>query len=135
MKDSDMTSGDSAGRGFHRGRFALEIALNAAGAHVLVLAALLRENPLFWAPAAHYPGWIVEGVRYGFWPLGLWVAATGILGWKRGIARWKEGRWGQGLAGVVLGTVQIEACLVTLGIIGWNNFNNLLRGLPLHSHG
>jgi len=112
--------------------FLLWSVLNLLLGSVLLVAAALRETPLFWRNAGGFPVLLRELVLLLFYP-GLMLLAIGVL-WST----WTAWRWRPGSR---LAVAVWMACLfqwllllVVIAIFAWNNLNNLLEGTPLHQH-
>lgn len=108
--------------------------VNVLLAMVLVMGAILRETPLFWTNAGGYPLLLRDFVKYGF-PL-LWLIVGGLasLAVLRSWALLRSGRTHAGIAGLLVSLLHWGLWGTATGIAVWNNLNNLLRGLPVHSH-
>jgi len=107
--------------------------LNGVLGLLLILAALLRENPMFWRNAGGFPIFLRDLVFILFYPalLGyfLGAAAVSFIALRLLIGRFRAG-------GFLLfaGLVQWFLLAVILTIALWNNVDNLLHGQPLHYH-
>ena len=107
--------------------------LNCLLGLLLILAALLRENPMFWRNAGGYPIFLRDLVEILFYPalLGyfLGTAAVSLIAVRLLVARFRVGG-----ALLFAGLVQWFLLAVILTIVLWNNVDNLLHGQPLHYH-
>ena len=99
----------------------------------LLVAAVLRENPLFWRNVGGYPVFLREVVFMVFYPglLGYIVGVAGIawIAFKLLGAGFRSGGFL-----VLVSLIQGLLLAVILIIMLWNNVDNFLHGQPLHYH-
>ena len=100
---------------------------------LLLAAALLRENPMFWRNAGGFPVFLREIVYVVYYP-GLLGYLAGIVGISWIALKLLGAGYRSGGFLVFIGLIQGLLLAVILIIMLWNNLDNLLHGQPLHYH-
>lgn len=129
-----MQSSRSASRppfGLRRGIFGG--AVNSVVGGLVLIAALLREDSLFWRNAGGYPVWVRDLVYALYYP-SLLVYLAGVVGLSWFALRLLAGGHKSGVFLFLLGMIQWVLFLVIVIITLWNNVDNLLNGRPFHWH-
>jgi len=101
---------------------------------MLMLFAGLREVPMFWTNAGGWPVWLRDLVGFGFYPmLFLEIALLTLLSFVglRCLARLQEPAVG---VAVILLPVAWLLLFSVMGLVAFNNVENLIAGRPLHWH-
>jgi len=108
-------------------------ALNFCCLCVLILFAWLREQPLFWRNAGHWPTWLRELVGTFFYPL-LLVELLLLVAFTGACLRNLSPRCRTAGPEVAALPVLWTLYLLVIAIVAVNNLDNLLAGQPLHWH-
>lgn len=111
------------------GLFGLALFLNL----VLLVFVLLREDPPFWRNAGGYPTWLRELVLYTFYPL-LAVQFLALL--SASVCQCCALPLDRAfrLGGLVFLLLLWLVFGIVLGLLLWNNVENLMNGRDLHYH-
>lgn len=100
---------------------------------LLVVLALLKEDPVFWRNAGGWPVWLREFVGSSFYFL-FFVEFLLLSGFSLAVvASVRMGRQDYRLALVFLPILWLLLSVV-VGIVSANNIGNLIAGRPLHWH-
>ncbi len=110
----------------------LAVPLTLFGLLVLISAAL-KETPLFWLNAGGYPEELRALLLVAFYPAYLvyffWLTFVTFTSWRL-IRDFKHA----GTLLLLASGVNWLLLAVSTTIVIWNNIENLLQGLPFHSH-
>lgn len=100
---------------------------------LLVVLALLREQPLFWRNTGGWPIWLRELVDAAFYLL-LSLEAVCLVGFSiMLVARFVPRHSSGGAVALCLGLLWVPF-LAIISILITNNVENVIAGRPLHWH-
>jgi hypothetical protein len=100
---------------------------------LLVVLALLKEQPLFWRNTGGWPIWLRELVEAAFYLL-LTLEAVCLVGFSiMLVARSVPGHSSGSAVALCLGLLWVPF-LTIIGIVVANNVENVITGRPLHWH-
>lgn len=103
----------------------LKFALLLGGQCLLLVGAVLRENPVFWLHSGGYPLWLRLVVQAGFYPALMLLLGAQLSCPPR--LRDPLGAW-------LLWAASAWVMVVSVIWFSWNNLENLLAGRGLHDH-
>ena len=100
---------------------------------LVLMGATLKETPLFWLNAGGYPEEVRSLLLVAFYPAYLvyffWLTFVTFTSWRL-IRDFKHA----GTLLLLASGVNWLLLAVSTTIVIWNNIENLLQGLPFHSH-
>lgn len=109
------------------------LVLNGVAGTGLLISTALRETPVFWRNAGGYPVWLRELILYFHYPL-LFLVLGGTAGLTFLAARHVCHRRGEGAGLLLLCGLEWLLFAGALGLMLYNNIENLRQGRPLHYH-
>ena len=100
---------------------------------VLIILALIREQPLFWRNAGGWPIWLRDLVGGSFYPLFM-LEFLLLIVFSVACAPYMSPRYCNASSAAIALALLWGLFLLVIGILAANNLENLFTGRPVHWH-